>query len=81
MALRSYIPFGRALLPGREGTHESRTIGRVWVGKTESGIPVQALILRVAVSNDDQQEDFERELRAVRAPAPVPQAFPLRMML
>lgn len=54
---------------------------RVWVGKTDGGIPLQALVLRVAVENAHSQEQFERELRETPAPVPVVQAFPLRMML
>lgn len=58
-----------------------RTQARVWVGKTEAGIPIQLLILRVAVENAHSQEDFLRELAVAPAPAPEPLAFPLRMIL
>lgn len=54
---------------------------RVWVGKTEAGVPVQALVLRVAVENAHSQEQFERELLEAPAPVPASQAFPLRMVL
>lgn len=54
---------------------------RVWVGKTDAGVPLQALVLRVAVLKADNQEQFERELRETPAPVPVVQAFPLRMVL
>lgn len=38
------------------------TIGRVWVGKTERGVPVQCLVLRVAVHKNEDQAPFQREL-------------------
>lgn len=55
--------------------------GRVWVGKTESGIPVQALIVRVAVESTADQTQFQFELTEQHAPPPASQAFPLRMVL
>lgn len=36
---------------------------RIWQGHTESGVPVLAFIVRVAVPVDAPQADFERELR------------------
>jgi len=54
---------------------------RVWHGRTESGIPIQALIVRIAVGNNERQDEFERELRAQHAPAPAERAFSLRMIL
>lgn len=35
---------------------------RMWQGHTESGIPVLALIPRVAVRSNERQEEFQREL-------------------
>lgn len=64
-----------------QGTGEYQAKGRVWVGTTDTGIPVQALIVRIAVENQHSQEAFERELLETPAPAPVFQAFPLRMVL
>lgn len=58
-----------------------RTQARLWTGKTESGIPIQLLILRVAVPLDAHHAEFERELRATPAPSPEVIAFPLRMVL
>lgn len=34
---------------------------RVWMGVTESGIPILLFIHRIAVSEDDRQEEFVRE--------------------
>lgn len=37
---------------------------RVWVGHTESGIPVQMLVTHVAVERSERQEEFQTELLA-----------------
>lgn len=61
---------------------EVGTRARVWIGDTESGIPVQLLVLRVAVAVHERQEEFERELQEQPAiPAPSLPAFPLRLVL
>lgn len=54
---------------------------RVWVGQTESGIPVQALIMRIAVANTERQAEFEQALREQPVPVPEPLAFPLHMRM
>jgi hypothetical protein len=57
---------------------------RVWVGTTESGIPVQMLVVRVAVRSGEPKavlDQFERELKEKPAPPPGFPAFPLRMIL
>lgn len=64
-----------------QGTGEYQAQGRVWVGTTESGIPVQMLVVRVAVESAERQEEFERELQEKPAPPPEAPAFPLRMVL
>lgn len=53
---------------------------RVWEGKTESGIPVHAFIVRVAapIGTDDQ---FAAELEETRAPSAEVAAYPARMVL
>lgn len=53
---------------------------RVWEGQTESGIYVQCMIVRIAVPNAANQEQFVRELKECRPPS-LPSVFPLRMML
>jgi hypothetical protein len=59
--------------------------GRLWVGTTERGVPVQMLVVRVAVPtsalNQQHTETFERELEETPAPIPEIVAFPLRMVL
>lgn len=54
--------------------------GRIWEGKTESGIPIQCVIVRVATPALERQEEFIAELRERKAPEQE-QAFPLRMVL
>lgn len=55
---------------------------RIWEGVTDSGIPVHAFITRIAVHKDQDQADFERELREQRAPTPlVDEVYPARMVL
>lgn len=60
---------------------------RLWEGETASGIKVQCLIARIAVSKLDDCSQFERELLEQRAPLAVdplpsvPLAFPLKMVL
>ena len=58
-----------------------RLLGRVWVGTTEQGVPVQLLVLRVAVENGHDQGAFQQELESTPAPTPEVVAFPLRMLL
>lgn len=54
---------------------------RVWEGKTESGIPVQCFVTRIAVAIEDDQAEFERDLEEQRAPSPEVQAWPMRLVL
>jgi hypothetical protein len=52
--------------------------GRLWMGKTDTGIPVQCVITRIAVQESENLEQFERELMECRPPEAGPIAFPLR---
>jgi hypothetical protein len=54
---------------------------RVWEGKTEAGITVQALITRIAVLATEDVTQFTKELEEQKAPTAVALAFPLRMIL
>lgn len=61
---------------------------RVWQGRTESGIPVQAFITRIApeVPKDDPRIDektkeFEEDLQRRADPRPSVQAIPLRFFI
>lgn len=53
---------------------------RVWEGETDSGIPVFALITRIATDAPDTTE-FERELAACRVPSPAIRAIDARLVL
>ncbi len=61
---------------------------RVWQGETESGIPVQCFITRIApeISKSDPKIDeltveFERELKRTADPRPTVASIPLRMII
>jgi len=57
---------------------------RVWEGETDSGIPVAALITRIAVEEGQPQGQFQAELAECRAPTvagPAAEAWPMRMLL
>lgn len=54
---------------------------RIWEGRTDTGIPVQAFITRLAVHNDQDQAQFQKELQICREPSPAAQAWPLKLML
>jgi hypothetical protein len=55
---------------------------RLWQGKTDSGIQVTCLIIRIAVNMEADQTEFDRELIECRAPSPeADQAFPARLVV
>lgn len=61
---------------------------RVWQGETDSGIPVQAFITRIApeIAKSDPSIDiltveFERELQRQAEPRATVNAIPLRLIL
>jgi hypothetical protein len=54
---------------------------RIWEGKTESGIPFTAFVTRVMVSRNQDNSQFETELRETKAPSAESEAIPLRMVL
>lgn len=54
--------------------------GRVWEGTTDTGIPVQVVVTRIACPLDQDQSQFAAELQECREPEQE-QAFPLRMVL
>lgn len=59
--------------------------GRVWEGKTETGVPVMVVVTRIAVDESagpEALEAFKLELLEQRAPTrAAEQVFPLRMVL
>lgn len=55
---------------------------RVWEGVTESGIPVHAMITRLAVEKTADAAQFERELLECREPTRLVDAsYPTRIVL
>lgn len=61
---------------------------RVWQGETESGIPVQCFITRIApeIPQSDPRIDeltveFERDLKRQADPRPTVEAIPLRFII
>lgn len=54
---------------------------RVWEGHTESGIPVIAFVTRLAVRDDHDTSQFDRELQECRAPSADVRMFPTRLVL
>ena len=54
---------------------------RIWEGATESGIPVHCYVTRIAVPNDADHAEFERELQEHAAPSTDVQAIPLSLIL
>jgi hypothetical protein len=61
---------------------------RVWQGVTESGIPVQCFITRIAPEIpksdpriDELTAEFERDLKRQADPRPSVEAIPLRMII
>lgn len=60
---------------------EASIQARVWTGRTESGVEVQMLVVRIAADKDADLSQFERDLKEQHAPAVWPAAFPLRMII
>ena len=57
---------------------------RIWQGETETGIPVQAYITRIAPEispSDSRIQQFAAELQETAAPRPTVTAIPLRLIL
>jgi len=64
------------------GTHTGTVSGRVWQGKTESGIPVAVVITSLAVEAAQDQRQFQQEFQEHAAPQPyAAMAFPLRFVI
>lgn len=54
---------------------------RIWEGTTANGIACHAYITRIAVHDDDDATEFERDLKAQRKPTPAVAAIPTRLIL
>lgn len=69
-----------------EHENDSRNVmpARVWIGETDTGIPVICYITRIAVREDLPEEahaQFKRELSEERKPTAEIEAIPLRLIL
>lgn len=54
---------------------------RVWEGITERGIKCHAYITRIAVHEDDDNSQFEEELKEQAKPSAAIEAIPLRLII
>ncbi len=61
--------------------HLNNVPARIWVGKTENGIPVHCYVTRIVVAKDADASEFEKELQEHKPPTAEIQAIPLRMIL
>jgi hypothetical protein len=65
----------------REGDCRCAVPGRVWEGRTESGIYVQCVITHIAAPADADLHEFEAELSEQSPPVAGPEVFSLRMVI
>jgi hypothetical protein len=54
---------------------------RIWEGHTDSGIPIHCYITRVAVQEDLDCAQFEKELQEQRKPSAAIEGIPMRLIL
>lgn len=54
---------------------------RLWEGRTESGIPVQVLVTRIAVPQGHDTTAFETELQYHNPPQVAEQAYDFRLFI
>lgn len=54
---------------------------RVWEGHTANGVPVVALITRIAAERYADLEEFDRDLEQATPPSPDVAAWPARMVI
>lgn len=54
---------------------------RLWEGETENGVSCYVFIHRIAVANDENQKQFERELTEKMPPRGLGRAIDIRMVL
>ena len=54
--------------------------GRIWEGKTDTGIYVQCVMTRIAAPSEADQSQFQRELSECVSPQRT-DVFPLRMVI
>lgn len=57
--------------------------GRVWHGTTDNGVPVQAVVVRIAcpVEHNEENERLGHHLQECSEPCPEPRAFGMRFII
>lgn len=60
---------------------EATVPARIWEGVTANGIRCHAYITRIAVHEDDDPVEFERDLKEQRRPSAAVAAIPLRLII
>lgn len=65
---------------GREHDCKAAIPGRIWEGKTDTGIYVQCVITRIAAPYEADQSQFQRDLSVCIEPQRK-DVFPLRMVI
>jgi hypothetical protein len=58
-----------------------RVPARIWEGHTPNGVACHAYITRIAVHNDDDSSEFERDLQEHKPPTAAVAAIPLSLIL
>jgi hypothetical protein len=61
--------------------HVNGVPARIWEGHTITGTPIHCYVTRVAVAQEEDTADFEKELQEHAAPSPEVAAIPLRLIL
>lgn len=61
--------------------HLNGVPARIWEGETESGIPVHAYVTRIAVHEDQDLTEFQRELQEHEPPSADIAAIPVRLII
>jgi hypothetical protein len=54
---------------------------RIWEGRTANGIACHAYITRIAVHDEEDAAEFDRDLKEQRRPTAAVAAIPLRLIL
>lgn len=68
------------VIENKHGDCRCAVPGRIWEGRTDTGIYVQCVITRIACPTNEDQSQFERELEECKTPDRY-DFFPLRMVI
>ena len=61
--------------------HGCRIPARIWEGRTAGGIKCHAYITRIAVQDQDDATEFEKDLEQCQPPSPDVTGIPPRLIL